>query len=274
MKSLNIILPAVTVALTLKADTSDAFTPFHFSGRPGRNTSPPLERTEVSRPSLTILRSTPFDNATPNDQIIIEEYGKWRMKYNKGDYDPVRYENFKANFMAVTVRNNMERARARQNGEAAPSPIALNEYGDCSADEYRAAMGQQQQQGYNNSGAARRMTSANTRPAVANNQGLQPSNTIINTPTTTNTNNSARRMEGMANASAQLRSAVQQRISMENELQEMKKVLEQKQKLLAQASKAEQDCQERLALREEQKRILNDRLNNGWEDEGGMNNWY
>jgi hypothetical protein len=42
---------------------------------------------------------------------------------------------------------------------------------------------------------------------------------------------------------------------------------------LVNASKEEQTCQERLVLREEQKRLLNDRLNNGWEDEQ-MNNYY
>jgi len=59
---------------------------------------------------------------------------------------------------------------------------------------------------------------------------------------------------------------------MESELAQMKKLLEEKKKLLAQATKDEQACQERLALREEQKRLLNDRLTNGWEDERGMNN--
>ena len=79
----------------------------------------------------------------------------------------------------------------------------------------------------------------------------------------------------MANASAQLRSAVQQRKYMENELAEMKKLLEQKKKELEKATKDEQELQQRLVLREEQKRLLNERLNNGWEDERGMNNnWY
>ncbi|VEU44879.1 unnamed protein product [Pseudo-nitzschia multistriata] len=169
--------------------------------------------------------------------------------------------------MAVTVRNNMERTRALQNGETAPSPIALNEYGDCSADEYRMAMGQQQQ---SNSSGPRRARTANTNPnSTPTNQGLQPSNTVINT-----NKNSGRRNAGLSNATGQLREAIKQRTSLESELTQMKKLLEEKKKLLAKATKDEQIYNERLALREEQKRMLNDRLNNGWEDEQGMNNNY
>ena len=220
-----------------------------------------------------MMYSTPFDNAAPNDQVVQEAYAKWRIKYSKGEFDAVRYQNFKNNFTAVTMRNNMEKARALQNGEPAPSPIALNEYGDCSADEYRTAMGQQQQQQYSGSGPRR---VAASKPA--GNNGLQPANAIMDTTSTTNNNNNNNRNgmgANMANASAQLRAAVQQRTSMENELAQMKKMLEEKKKQLEKATKEEQELQQRLVLREEQKRLLNERLNNGWEDERGMNNnWY
>lgn len=272
MKPLNLSLMAAA-AVALRTESCDAFTTANRSLRPERAHHPSSSRASSSSsrdPSRTLLYSTPFDSATPNDQVIREEYSKWRQKYGKGEFDAVRYENFKANFMAVTVRNNMERTRARQNGEAAPSPIALNEFGDCSADEYRTAMGQQQQQQYNGNGPRRVPAS---RPVNANQQGLQPANTIINNNTSTpsSSNNQARRAADLRNASAQLRAAVQQRTSMEDELAQMKKLLEEKKKLLAKATKDEQDCNQRLALREEQKRLLNERLNNGWEDEGGMN---
>lgn len=262
MKSLNLILFAAVA-------TSDAFTPLRFSST--RRINPSSSFHTGSPPSLVVMQSSPLDSATPNEENIREEYARWRQKYYKGEFDAIRYENFKANFMAVTVRNNMERSRARQNGESAPSPIALNEYGDCSADEYRAAMGQQQ----NNSNASsgpRRVASSNTRPAAANNQGLSPSNTILNTTSNSN-NNSGRRSENLANASQQLRATVQQRTSMESELAQMKQLLEEKKKLLQNAAKEEQVCQERVALREEQKRLLNDRLTNGWDDERQMNNY-
>eukprot|EP00536_Pseudo-nitzschia_multiseries_P001778 jgi/Psemu1/317706/estExt_fgenesh1_pm.C_230003 len=238
---------------------------FFHSSRRGNPSSSSSFTTSESSP--TVLLSSPYGNGAPNDRVVQEEYAKWRLKFNKGDFDPMRYENFKANFMAVTVRNNMERKRALQNGEPAPSPIALNEFGDCSADEYRMAMGQQQ----NGSGGARPMRSANSRPAPAQNQGLQPSNTIINT-SRINNNNSDRRVEGLANAKTQLRAALQQRTGLESELAQMKQLLEEKKRMLAKATEDEQNCQQRLALREEQKRLLSDRLNNGWEDERGLNN--
>mmetsp|Transcript_5477 Transcript_5477/g.13271 ORF Transcript_5477/g.13271 Transcript_5477/m.13271 type:complete len:117 (+) Transcript_5477:900-1250(+) len=97
-----------------------------------------------------------------------------------------------------------------------------------------------------------------------NNNGLQPSNTMLTPP---------RRPDNLTNASAQLRNAVQQRNAMEAELAQMKQLLEQKKKMLADATREEEACQERLALREEQRRLLNDRLVNGWEDERGMNNY-
>lgn len=263
MKPINLKLLAAVAAAGLTTESSDAFTPNLFATSRG-------ERIRSSNAPM-VLQSSPFDSAAPNDQVIQEEYSKWRQKYGKGEFDSVRYQNFKANFMAVTVRNNMERTRARQNGEAAPSPIALNEYGDCSADEYRMAMGQQQQQQFSGSGPRRVAPSAKPQ-----NNGLQPTNAIINTSSQSSSSSNTRttRSPDLANASQQLRAAVQQRTSMEKELAEMKQLLEEKKKLLQKATKDEQDCNERLQLREEQKRLLSERLNNGWEDERGMNNNY
>lgn len=278
MKPLNLALisAAATVA-ALQSESSDAFTPNRISVRQHEAIHPSSSSSSRAtvgngNPSRVVLRSSPFDSASPNDQIIREEYSKWRQKYGKGEFNAVRYENFKANFMAVTVRNNMERTRARQNGEAAPSPIALNEFGDCSANEYRTAMGQQQQQ--QQQLQQRQFPQQMRQPQTVsrrqpnqqanNNNGLQPSNTMLTPP---------RRPDNLTNASAQLRNAVQQRNAMEAELAQMKQLLEQKKKMLADATREEEACQERLALREEQRRLLNDRLVNGWEDERGMNNY-
>lgn len=281
MKPLNLTLIAAA-AVASRTELSDAFTP-NLIHRSSSSSSSSSFRTITTgtNPSRVVMYSSRFDSSAPNDQVTREEYGKWRLKYYKGEFDGQRYENFKANFMAVTVRNNMERTRAAQNGEAAPSPIALNEYGDCSADEYRMAMGQQGQQQQSRSSGPRRVApSANSRPSNNANNPLQPGNTIINTSSTSksSSNNRNSRTGSAANlssnASEQLRAAVQQRISMESELVEMKRLLEEKKKLIATASKEEQRCNERLALREEQKRLLNDRLNNGWEDEQMNNNYY
>jgi hypothetical protein len=50
----------------------------------------------------------------------------------------------------------------------------------------------------------------------------------------------------------------------------LKQRLEEKQRLLQAAVNEENFCQQRVALREEQKRMLNDRLTNGWDDERGL----
>ena len=137
----RLIAAAAAAAATVQ---TEAFTQIQLSSREERTILNPssssiFRRASNDHPisSTVVMKSSAFDNATPNDQVLQEEYSKWRLKYNKGDFDAVRFENFKTNFMAVTVRNNMERTRARLNGEAMPSPIARNEFGDCSSEEYR-----------------------------------------------------------------------------------------------------------------------------------------
>ena len=348
----RLIAAAAAAAATVQ---TEAFTQIQLSSREERTILNPssssiFRRTakDNSDSSTVVMKSSAFDNATPNDQVLQEEYSKWRLKYNKGDFDAVRFENFKTNFMAVTVRNNMERTRARLNGEAMPSPIALNEFGDCSSDEYRTQQfggyadanmgsanrrnnynnnygnynndygnnyGNNYNSNYNNNSNRQRQgminpsdiidttsSSSNRRTVVPRNnnnnnynnysndnnsinrqpQGLNPSNIILNaTPSSSTTvvrkrNNNVSRVNRaeLANASPQLRQVMQHRMDMEDELAAMKNVLEEKQKELEKATKEEQEFQERLALREEQKRLLNERLNYGWADEqGGSNQW-
>lgn len=283
MKSLNLLFVAAVAAI-LRKSTSDAFIlPLRFSSRTNpSSSSSSFHTTDANSNSpnnqLVVMKSS--RTPTPNDEIIREEYAKWRRKYSRGDFDPVRSQNFKANFLAVTARNNMESNRARQNGQMAPSPIQLNEYGDCSAGEYRQAMSQPQQS--NNS--PKSMNSSPTRtsrgrrnPTQSNNNvGLNPSNTIINSSSAnpSSSRNSGRGREELSRATSQLRSVVEERRSLESELAQLKQQFEGKKKLLQNAAIEEQVCNERLALREEQKRLLNDRLANGWEDEGNQRSMY
>jgi hypothetical protein len=203
--------------------------------------------------------------STPDEEAIREAYARWRLKYNKGDFNPVRYANFKSNFLAVTAKNNMERNRARQFGETVPPPIQLNEYGDCSAEEYKAMMQQN--------------PASRTRMATQS-PGLQPTNDFNSAGNRNRqqqqqpqrqqqraTQPGMQRREQMSQANAQLRAAMEQRTNLENELVQLKQRLEEKQRLLQAAMNEEQFCKQRVALREEQKRILNDRLQNGWPDE-------
>lgn len=69
------------------------------------------------------------------------------------------------------------------------------------------------------------------------------------------------------NASSNLRAAMQQRSGLESEVEQIQAALAEKQRLLQEAKAETEFYMERIALRDEQKRILNDRLNNGWDDE-------
>jgi hypothetical protein len=237
-----------------------SFIPTHHHQRALLNVNLPSWSTSMitissSPSSSTSLRSS--SAPTPNDESIREAYARWRQMYTKGDFDSVRYENFKSNYLAVSARNVMDAQRARQNGETAPTPIKLNEYGDCSADEYRRIMANKQR----NPNQQQQQQATGLRPANA---------PVSSNPGRPGASSAAVRREDYARATAQLRAAMEQRVNLENEMVKLKQRLEEKQRLLQAAANEENYCKQRASLREEQKRLLNDRLTNGWEDERGM----
>ncbi|KAG7353699.1 hypothetical protein IV203_003054 [Nitzschia inconspicua] len=213
--------------------------------------------TTTNNPISLLHLSSPMATPAPDDEAVRQAYGQWRQKYNKGEFDSVRYQNFKSNFLAVTAKNNMDMNQARQMGTPPPTPIQLNEYGDCSAEEYRAIM--------QRSGGLR---DPNTRLAPSN--SLQPTNDFNNPRRQQQSSSVSTRQQQMSLASSNLRAAMDQRAKFESELMQLKQRLEEKQKLLQAATVEEQYCKNRIALREEQKRLLNERLRNGWDDERGL----
>ena len=66
------------------------------------------------------------------------EYEKWREKYKKGAFDADRYVNFMSNYVTLMGVNAAKSKNAEKLNRPAPKPIELNEYADCSYDEYRA----------------------------------------------------------------------------------------------------------------------------------------
>jgi hypothetical protein len=212
--------------------------------------NPSFQFTTTTALQMSDFMATP----APDDEAVRNAYAQWRQKHNKGEFDTQRYQNFKSNFLAVTAKNNMELQRARQSGQQPPAPTQLNEYGDCSAEEYRAIM----QRGG--------IRDPNTRiaPSYSSSGGLRPTNDF------SNPSRGGTRQQQMSAAQNNLRAAMDQRGKLEGELMQLKQRLEEKQRLLAQAEQEEQYCKNRIALREEQKRLLNDRLQNGWEDERGL----
>lgn len=91
------------------------------------------------------VRATSVDMATdadisiPYDAAARLAYDNWCKTYGKPS-DDARYEVFKANYEAITVMNVSTKKAARESGEDSPSLLALNEYADCTAEEYEAAM--------------------------------------------------------------------------------------------------------------------------------------
>ena len=80
------------------------------------------------------------DVSIPYDAAARLAYDEWRKKYNKGDFDENRFQNFKANYEAITVSNVIAKKKAREEGNTDPSLLMLNEYGDFTVEEYDAAI--------------------------------------------------------------------------------------------------------------------------------------
>jgi hypothetical protein len=76
------------------------------------------------------------DLSIPYDAAARLAYDAWRKEYDKGGFDEARYQNFKANYEAITVANIKSKRAAKEKGQDVPEKLTLNEYGDCSAEEY------------------------------------------------------------------------------------------------------------------------------------------
>lgn len=74
--------------------------------------------------------------------------------------------------------------------------------------------------------------------------------------------------EDLKSAGERLDKAQDQKDSLQKELEELKKQLEQKQKSLKVIETEEKWLQERVGLREDQQKLLQQRLDQGWDDEG------
>jgi hypothetical protein len=147
MKAVRVVLLALTA---LAAQNSSAFTPNSLSVvRPYRASSRPLSvplflpTAAASAATSTQLQAStqpliPMENAINDDLSMRDEYDKWREKFKKGDFDPVRFQYFTSNYTALMGANAVAVKRAKELGMQVPSLMSLNEYGDMSLDEYRA----------------------------------------------------------------------------------------------------------------------------------------
>jgi hypothetical protein len=81
---------------------------------------------------------------TADDKEVMKAYEEWRLKFKKGEFNAGRYENFKQNFLVVLETNAATRQQAAASGQSeediADMLLALNEYGDFTAEEYATAL--------------------------------------------------------------------------------------------------------------------------------------
>eukprot|EP00536_Pseudo-nitzschia_multiseries_P001776 jgi/Psemu1/322244/estExt_fgenesh1_pg.C_230002 len=74
------------------------------------------------------------------DKEVRFAYDEWRLIYAKGNFDPVRFEQFKRNHRTLILSNLNAREKAARDGRPMPQWMSLNEYGDYSMEEYEAML--------------------------------------------------------------------------------------------------------------------------------------
>jgi hypothetical protein len=72
------------------------------------------------------------------DNAVRFAYDEWRLTYEKGAFDPVRFEPFKDNLTTLAMANLKARNQAFAEGKPPSKWMTLNEYGDFSTAEYEA----------------------------------------------------------------------------------------------------------------------------------------
>ena len=97
-------------------------------------------RVASQKRSTSVDMSSEVDVSVPYDAAARFAYDEWRQQFGKGEFNPSRYEAFKANYEAITVSNVIAKKQAREGGDENPSLLALNEYGDYTAEEYQVIM--------------------------------------------------------------------------------------------------------------------------------------
>jgi hypothetical protein len=133
---------ALLALIALTPDNATAFTPnsLQKSSIVGKSNNI-WNAKNVRLYASSLDGSSTEEIAFPYDESVIQfAYDEWRVMFNKGAFDPVRYENYKANYKTLTVANLEARQQAERQGVPAPVWMSLNEYGDYSIAEYEAVM--------------------------------------------------------------------------------------------------------------------------------------
>jgi len=109
-------------------------------------TNAKLVQNEILPTSPTVLFSSRSSESGSSpafpftDTQVRFAYDEWRLIYGKGNFDLVRFEQFKRNFRTLVLSNLKAREKAAQDGRPMPQWMSLNEYGDYSMEEYEAML--------------------------------------------------------------------------------------------------------------------------------------
>ena len=136
-------LAAIALSATILTRNVDSFTPNNLSqvGSTRLNSS--------SRLHMNVPTASTGDIAFPyDDDEVRSAYDEWRFTYNKGVFDAKRFEQFKSNYVALTVENLRARQDSVTNGTPAPEWRKLNEFDDYSMEEFSAYKNQGTQPAY------------------------------------------------------------------------------------------------------------------------------
>ena len=111
-----------------------------------------------------------------DDAAVRFAYDEWRIMFNKGEFDPIRFENFKSNFRTLTIANLKARKQAEVERKPIPAWMTLNEYGDFSLAEYQAAIGGEQSSshGHQQPVDSRGEASSGIQASASNSISIQP----------------------------------------------------------------------------------------------------
>ena len=128
MRVLGLALLAV---LALEGHHAAAFLP--------NGLGPVAVKTTSHHQTVALEMATESDVSIPYDSAARLAYEGWCADFGK-PIDEARYKVFKENYSAITVMNVAAKKQARETGDENPSLLALNEYADCTAEEYEAIM--------------------------------------------------------------------------------------------------------------------------------------
>jgi hypothetical protein len=133
---------ALLALVAFNADNGTAFTPNSLQKRSIVGKANNIWNVKNTQSYATSLEaSTAEEISFPYDESVIKfAYDEWRVVFNKGAVDPVRYENYKTNYKTLTDANLTAKQNAEKQGTPAPNWMSLNEFGDYSMAEYEAAM--------------------------------------------------------------------------------------------------------------------------------------